>query len=328
MTASGVLEPLRSAEFGAGLRFGLLGLVLGAALGLWWRSSHRGPISAAGLAVAMAAAAGLAETGDLPAGLVLGLAMLAAAGVAFDLLAARQWTLPVLAIPGAWLVAARGDLVDVGWIRLLVAGTIVVGGCLVADFDRRWRDAGFAPVLLAVSAAGVYATVPDTEVALVLLAAALALAPLGWPRPLASFGTAGSLAATGMLAWTVAAGGRGRESSIVGGVACLGVFVIEPLARALWGDDQGDGWLGAERAAPWLAIVPVALAHLVLVAVASRVAGLRESLREAILIIEALLALALFLGRLARRRSCRPSRSPGRRSSPSPSPPESHSPPR
>ena len=54
--------------------------------------------------------------------------------------------------------------------RLLAVATAAVAAALAA-FDRRWRRPGLAPALLAVTAAGIWATVPDVEAALVLLGA-------------------------------------------------------------------------------------------------------------------------------------------------------------
>ena len=157
------------------------------------------------------------------------------------------------------------------WPRLLVVALAVPGGWLLADLDTRWRQRGLGPVFLAISVAGVYATVPDTEPALVALGAAVPLALLGWPRPLASLGPVGAYAAAGVLLWVVAAGGAARGSAMVGGVACLGLFAVEPLARRL---DPGRGSVLDLLPDGHAGVVLAALVHLALVAVAARVAGL------------------------------------------------------
>jgi hypothetical protein len=99
----------------------------------------------------------------------------------------------------------------------------------------------------------------------------------------------------GLVAWTVAAGGVGRPSSIIGGLACLGLLIIEPLARAL--APTGASLLGAvERR--WWGVVPVAAGQLLLVFIASRWAGLRPATGEAVLIvmIELAVAVAIIVG--------------------------------
>jgi hypothetical protein len=282
-----ILEPLRtvlaSPEFPIGLRFGLIGLAIGLAAGLARRAEYGPPAAAAsaGLLFAAAVALGLREALALPDGLALGLIVLAGAGAA-GALPAGGLLAPVLAVPGSWLVVSGSGLMLDRWAQLLVGTAIVVGGWLVATVDASWRREGLGPVLLAISVAGVYTTVPDTEQALVALGAALPLALLGWPWPLAALGRAGAYAATGALCWVVAAGGTARGSAIVGGVACLGLFALEPAARLLAAGRTGgpeDGPRGR-----WAAPAAVA-GHLVLVYVAARVAGLRSTVAGAVVVV-------------------------------------------
>ena len=243
-------------DLAVGLAFGAAALFAG--LAAWgWRRAPRGSVAAtlAGLAPAVAGAAALVATGALAAGWEAGLAP---------------------AVAGAAAVAA---------------------GALLTDFDRRRRD-GLAWPLLAVSVAGVWATVPDVEAAVVALGAALPPALLGWPSPLArsglvALGLAGSLASAGLLVWVVATGGAGRPGSMVGGLACLGVLGVEPVARRL----AGRGPAGPPLPAPLLAA-----AHLVLVAVAARVVGRRETVAEALPLALATLGVAVAFAVLALRR--------------------------
>src|SRR4029450_3838516 len=119
------------------------------------------------------------------------------------------------------------------WPGMAVAA--VLAGAVLAGFDRRWRGRGLAPPLLAISAAGVYACVPDVEGALVVLGVTLPMTLLGWPWPPGlprrtdgaghvdaataaqppSLGVGGALAVAGLLVWTVATGG-GRRPRLVG----------------------------------------------------------------------------------------------------------------
>jgi hypothetical protein len=258
----------------------------------------RRPAPIAGLVVAIAFAGavrparafsvdGFGHTG-LPTNVGHGLAYLAIAGLATGLLAMWQRSLAllglVLSIPGAVMLTHDTNLPSLHWVAPLVVLSTVVGGTLVVDFDHRHRKRGWAPVMFAITVVGMYFTVPDTEVALVLLGAVLPLVLLGWPVPLTSIGAVGAYPAVGALVWTAAYEGRGRPSAIVAGVACLGLFVVEPVTRILLGlrrtifDALPRRW--------WLAI-PVAVAHLVLVFVAARVAGLRHGVGEATLIVVA-----------------------------------------
>ena len=244
-------------DLAVGLAFGAAALLAGVAAWALGRARRGGLVATlAGLAPAAAGVAALAATGGIPAGRDAGLAPLVA---------------------GAAAVAA---------------------GALLADFDRRRRD-GLALPLWAVSVAGVWATVPDVESAVVVLGAALPPALLGWPSPLArnglvSLGVAGSLAGAGLLVWVVATDGAGRPGSMVGGLACLGVLGVEPLARRLGGRGPGS---------PPLPAAALLAAHLVLVAVASRVVGRRETVAQALPLAVAELVVALAVAVAALRRT-------------------------
>jgi hypothetical protein len=247
-------DPLagRYDDLAVGLLLGVAATLACLAVWAWRRRDRRGaPAPVVGLALAAAGAAGIAAT-DPPAALALRL---------------------------PWVAVVAG-----------------VAGALLADFDRRWRRRGLAMPLLAVSTVGIYLTVPDVEAAVVVLGAALPLTLLGWPVPFwrshppPSLGVVGALAAAGLLVWTVASGGAGRPGSVVGGLGCLGVLAVEPLARLL--DPRRRSPLAGERAA-WTALA----AQLVLVGVAARVVGRADTVAGALplaaLVLAAALAVAL-----------------------------------
>lgn len=294
MTAGTLPAALASAELAAGLRFGLLALGIGLALGLAGRAG-RAPAAAtaAGLLFAAAFALGLRQALGLPTDLALGLVALAVAGAAGALPAGRPLA-PLLAVPGAWLMVSGSGLALDRWAQVLVGAAIVLGGWLVAAADASWRRDGLGPVLLAISVAGIYATLPDIEEALVALGAALPLALLGWPWPLAALGRAGAYAATGAMLWVVAAGGASRGSALVGGLACLGLFAVEPAARLL---QPGRASVLEDLPRGRWAAAAVAAGHLGLVFVAARVAGLRPSVGQAVAVVLVEFGTALALVR-------------------------------
>jgi hypothetical protein len=173
----------------------------------------------------------------------------------------------------------------------------------LAGFERRHPDLGLAPGLFAISALGVYSTVPDTEEALVLAAVAACgglLANLGLPL---RFGAAGSGALAVVYWWTVAAGGVGRDGSVVGAAACLGVLAAEPVA---W-------WLAGRRTRPEGSWRPSRLLWFAVQALAAvlcgRVAGLRPGAFEAAAIAGPI-CLALGLALWAHERRWLPRLSP------------------
>jgi hypothetical protein len=251
---------------------------------------------------------------DLGVGLLLGLAAALACAAAW---AWRRRHLPGAATPVAGLALAAAGAIGLAaigggpttlalpWPAIAVAAG--VAGVLLADFDRRWQRLGLALPLLAISAAGIYATVPDVEAAVVVLGAALPMSLLGWPGPLArsrhgrarrqpaadapaqpppSLGRAGALATAGLLVWTVTTGSVGRSSSVVGGLGCLGLLAVEPIARLL--DPRRRSPLAslAPRQVPWSALAT----HLLLVGVAARVVGRQTTVQGALLL--GVLALA------------------------------------
>jgi len=246
----------RYEDLAVGLAFGAAALLVGV-LAWGWRRARRGGVAAglAGLAPAAAGVGALAAAGVIPAGREAGLA-------------------PAVAV-----------------------AAVLVAGALLADFDRRRPD-GLALPLWAVTVAGVWATVPDVEAAVVVLGAALPPALLGWPGPLArsglvALGLAGSLASAALLVWVVATDGAARPGSMVGGLACLGVLAVEPVARRLAGRGPGGQPLPP---------LPVAVGHLALVAVAARVVGRRETVAEALPLAVAALAAGLAVAVVALRR--------------------------
>jgi hypothetical protein len=223
---------------------------------------------ALGIAAVVGALAGLGAQDLLrgalvPALLLLGVAALVAEdrppGVRIAALAPGGALLVTVAAPGTF-----------GWARMVVFLTILGAGPAAAVLDRRLPVLTFA--LLAISAFGAYATLPDTEQARSLVGALVPVAVIAlvWRRvPESSGPTAGVT----LLAWVALVGGVGRPGSVVGAIGCLGVLALGPLAR---------------RSGP----VRLVAVHVTVVLVASRVAGLRQSAWTALAILVPAMALA------------------------------------
>jgi hypothetical protein len=248
------------------------------------------------LAATAAAAYAVRDTVWLPDRVVLALAMLTLAGLVVDVLRLSMVYLFAAAIPGAIVLDSAPAPLEMRWVRLLVFATTVVGGVALASFDRRWARHGLAAPLVALWAAGVYMTVPDTEAALAVLGATLVVAAAAWPLRLGCFGACGALPMAGLIAWTARYGGTGRPSSIVGAVACIGLLAVEPTARLLGRRDRGpiDVFASPAQGRWWTlpAVVPI---QLVLVFVAARIAGLghRVDRAAAIVAVEAAISVAV-----------------------------------
>lgn len=257
------------------------------------------PIPLVGAMFAGAAAGGVFWLERPPHWLAAGLlALSAGAAVAVALPATVR---PLAALPGALILAGPALPVAQPWVRVTLAVAIAIGGSLVADLDRRWRSEAVGVPMLAASMLGIYATVPDTEEALILLGAMVPVALLGFPLGLARLGAIGATVASGLMMWNVGQGGRARETAIVGGVGCLGMFVVEPVIAFIRRPTSSSTWVAGA--------VLLLVSHLAVVGVASRVAGIRERLPTALAAVslELMLAVgaALAISKFVRVRSVR-----------------------
>ena len=225
------------------------------------RRRQRGPAALGAIAVVAALVALRAEY-QTTAWLAVGVALLALSAatvpVPFGFLGRA-----VARVAGA-LAVAHASPGPPAWMRALVLVTLIVAPSLARAVDR--RAARLAPLLVLTSAFGVYAGVADTEVPKVLLGAWAPVALVGLVsgrRPGAS-----TAAAMGLLAYAAVTGGHTRPGSVIGALACIGVFVVVPFT----------GWRPA-RAGDGLVLVAV---HVALVAWVARVAGLHHGVAAAV----------------------------------------------
>ncbi|REK21483.1 MAG: hypothetical protein DWQ40_03975 [Actinobacteria bacterium] len=196
----------------------------------------------------------------------------AAAGLAGAVLALalRRWK-PDWGL--IWSLATLGVLWSLGLLRGLgsvgsgrgasVSFLAVTAAALIAAVTAygiwRSRDIETAGPAVAISIAGIWATVPDTERAAVLMgvSAVLVLAwwPLRWSKP-------ASLGATGLallLAWVALTDGAARDTGLIGALGSMAAITSSATL------------VPARR--PWIWL----LGHLVVVVTWSRVAGLMAS---------------------------------------------------
>lgn len=290
MPSRETLEALQSDEFLAGLALGFGALTVGVLIVYVWRQWRNDPAGPAGLLSAVAAAVALSLTSDVDPGLWIGIGLLALGGAIHPVVRGLPGSSAILAIPGAWWVARQVELPGAEWVSWLLLLWIVVAASLVSDFDLHFADRGYGPVLMAISIAGMFVTLPDTEEVLVVLGAVLPVTLLAWPRPLTYLGPAGAYPLLGIVAWVIAEGGRGRESSVVGAAACLGFLALEPVVRH-W---RGRTFLDRSPARWWL--LPLVMScHLGFVLVAARVAGLADTPERAALVVAGAAAVTIAL---------------------------------
>jgi hypothetical protein len=307
-----VKDLLANGGFRTGVVLGLgacIAVVIGTA-------GRRGLVPWIGVAWTVAAVVGFADRFSVEAGFVVGLAVLA---LGCFLARRRGWWIRLAAVvPGALVfgLVGRPDVDAPAWTTGAILIVTVGGGLLMARFDEVYAPSGLPPVLLLVTVLGVYATTPDTEHAAILVGVSVPLVLLGGPWPVASLGFGGSVLVAAVLAWTVVVDGLARPGAVVGGMACLGLLVLEPAVR--WASGRWDVariWRSGERLTwpeptaaasdrSWLLVVLVL--HLGVVGACSRVAGLRTSAVQALALTVVTYAFAAALALLApltRRRS-------------------------
>jgi hypothetical protein len=222
------IEVLTGPAFFTGIIAGATALVIGWLAYLLFNEGKR-PSRAGGLVLTVAAVAAIAVVDQIPSGAVLGIAFLAVAGwlplpVIFS---------PLLALPGAMLLAFDGGITSADWVPWFIIVAIVLAAPLVASFDRAYAPTGIPFPMYALAVVGLFFTVPDTEVAVVLLGTALAGTFLGWPKPLFALGRGGAFALVGLFVWVAGTGGSARPVTVIVAVACLGLLVAEPVGRWL-----------------------------------------------------------------------------------------------
>lgn len=166
-------------------------------------------------------------------GTAVGLTLLAVGGA---LLRSRdssnQNLLPWLIIGlGALLTTVRGGLPGTLWIQFLAPVVIVVSGFWMSDWENLPQRRLLGP-LVAITAFGIWSTVPDTDTARVLLGAAIPLLFATLPSTGLRLSAAGAFPVAGIVVWVAATGGEGRHASIVGAWACVGILMLLPLLRS------------------------------------------------------------------------------------------------
>ena len=237
-------------------------LVLGLGIVLWAVRGRNDILRFGGLLVAAATMLVLYQSEMLGLSQLVGVTLLAIAGLFHRGVVAGA----LFAIPGAFFVIRPEAAEPQSWMPWFAMLAIVFAAPLVASFDDRYPKTGLPMPLFGIAALGVFLAVPDTEGAMVLLGVAGIAGFLGWPRPVATLGAAGSYAVVGLYMFVAEGGATGRPASIVASVAVLGLLLIVPITIRL----RSTGW--AHDLDRVVAVVPL-VSQLFLVLLISRTAG-------------------------------------------------------
>jgi hypothetical protein len=288
-----------SAQFLSGVRLGVaVAVVLSVGLVVAARTQKRaprtfgfvGPAAVAGSLLVLTGVEGSQPSVSVPWTASAGFMVLFLCGAAFATRLAP--VRPLGCLVGGLLLAASAPSHTPGWELVLLVVGPGLAGAAIADFDR--RPAPLVPVLLIVSALGVYATVPDTEVPRAFLGVLLPLAVVAWPMRLGTLGRGGAYAVAGLFCWTAVVEGAGRRSSVPAAVLCLGLLILEPGGRAF------AGWAArhhrpVRRLASNHLLVSVAF-HVALVSVSARIAGRQHDLLAGLIVLVPLVLVGLLGG--------------------------------
>lgn len=138
-----------------------------------------------------------------------------------------------VAAVGAAVIPWRGQIDPDAWffvatpiVALVYAGALSAWSASTA---LRWIGA-----LTAITAFAIWTTVPDTDLARLLLGVAFPLAFGTLPPVSAAITASGGFAFAGVLAWLPTLGGEARPASIIGAWASIGMIVLIPVAARLW----------------------------------------------------------------------------------------------
>jgi hypothetical protein len=282
---STLIDLLTRPEFIAGLVAGVV--ALGALALIPTEPRHRYADWGVLVAVAALVAINLAVARRL--GLAAGISVLAVGGW----VTARTGTGMrligwLLVTGGATIVVLRGGLVDRLELQVLTVVMILVAGASLSEWSRHLPQTLVGP-MLAITAFGIWATVPETEMARAVLGVSIPMAVATFNPLAARLFAPGAFAISGLVAWLAATGGVARPASIIGGWACLGLLLILPYCR--------PSATGLVSTRPWVVLG----VHIVVVMVASRVIGLWQSAVPAMVAAAALALVAfLLLGQLLR----------------------------
>lgn len=237
-----------------------------------------------GSAASAAAIVGIQLTVGRRIGVTVGLITLGVGGTLLDrqerdtraILQLLGWA---IIASGAIVTTVRGGLSATPWIQISTPMVVIFTGYWLASWGHLPRRRLLGP-LFAITAFGIWSTIPNTDSARVLLGVSLPLVLATLPTSGARISAMGAFPLAGLMAWIAADGGDLRHGSIVGSWACVGLLVLLPMIVGK-----------TEAPRPSLML----FTHALFVLVASRVFGLWETALSAALGVVALVSACYLL---------------------------------
>ena len=286
-SVSTFFDLLTRPEFLMGLAFGIIGFVVLAALSVGRDARGWGLILVTPLVIGIQI-----EEGTAPA-LTTAVILMAIGGglrgVALHTSSRRGWLVP------AWVLILAGGVFSTSLAleysnRLFVPATfgVAIGiGWALSTWEDGPHRIALGP-MFAISAFGIWTTVPDTDLARILIGISVPMAFATLPPFSVRISGAGAFALAAALAWLPLWGGDQRTGSVVGAWACIGMIELLPVALRM---------LPGLRIAMWQLVG----LHIGVVLVSARVIGLWDRATVAAVGVAALCAGILGVVVLIRR---------------------------
>lgn len=230
-----------------GLAFGAVGFVLLAGLSLTGASAGRRTYGWA-LAIAVLIVIGIQIEEETAPALTVGVVTMAVGGL-LRARAARGPGSPFLWLAPAWLLILTGAVFSSWlafeysnpWFVPATVGVAVGSGWALSCWEDEPHRIALGP-LFAITAFGVWTTVPDTDLARILVGIAVPLAVVTLPPFAVRISGPGAFGLAGALAWLPLWGGEQRTGSVIGAWACLGMIALLPVANRLVGGLKISMW--------------------------------------------------------------------------------------
>ncbi|MDX2381854.1 MAG: hypothetical protein QNM02_19110 [Acidimicrobiia bacterium] len=240
-SVSTFLDLLTRPEFLMGLAFGMVGFVALAALSIGRDARGWGIVLVAPLVYGVQI-----EEGATPALTTATILMAIGGGLRSMALrddSRRRWLVP------AWLFIGGGAAFSTSLaleytnplFGVATFGVAVAIGWALSTWENGPHRIALGP-RFAVSAFGIWTTVPDTDLARILLGIAIPMAFTTVPPFSVRISGAGAFALAAALAWLPLWGGDQRTGSVIGAWACIGMIALFPLALRLLPDLRIAMW--------------------------------------------------------------------------------------
>jgi|FLYL01.1.fsa_nt_gi hypothetical protein len=129
---------------------------------------------------------------------------------------------------GALILTTRGGVDATTWVPWALVGMVFWAGTTGRRIDTV-VDPGWSGLVIWMTAFGIWITVPDTDLARILVGVGVPLAALSRlsPRPVGP----SAFALFGLFCWVAAVGGLTRPASVIGGWLALGLVLLTAAIR-------------------------------------------------------------------------------------------------